>query len=358
MSPWAWSWSVSHFADRRLRGAVIGVGNVVIDGHLPGWAGVESATIVAATDADPARRARLGAALPEARWYPTVDALLDAERLDFVDICTPPASHAQLIETAFGRGLHVLCEKPLVCDPGDLVRLGRRARELGRILHTVHNWRYAPIVQAIEKVIREGAMGKLQRCRWETLRTRPAGVGSAQDSVWRIDPKIAGGGILIDHGWHALYVVAGWVDQIPARVSARLETRRHHQWPVEDTATVHLEFPSVEAEIFLTWAATRRANRIFLEGSAGSLQVDDGTLVLKPAGDARGGRRWEVDPPLSAGSYHRDWFAGVAQDFVCSCTTGTDDNFVEAGQCATLIALAQASSRRSGASLAVAGDPD
>jgi len=236
------------------------------------------------------------------------------------------------------------------------VRLRRRARELGRALYTVHNWRYAPIILEIEKLLREGAIGELNRCRWETLRTRPAGIAAAAESGWRVDPGIAGGGILIDHGWHALYVIGAWFDQAPTQVSARLETRRHHQWPVEDTATVQLGFPSAHAEIFLTWAGARRANRIFLQGTEGALRVDDGTLVLDRADDTRGGRRWQVSPPLSAGSYHPDWFAGVAQDFSTACAVGNTANLAEASQCATLIALAQASSRQSGAWLTVASD--
>lgn len=344
--------------DQVLRGALIGVGNVAIDGHVPGWAGVAGVAIVAATDADPVRRERFSAALPAARWYPSVEALLGAERLDFVDICTPPATHAPIIETALASGLHVLCEKPLVCDPGVLMRLGRRAQALGRTLYTVHNWRYAPIVVEIEKLLREGAIGTLRRCRWETLRTRPAGAGAVSGCDWRVDPSISGGGILIDHGWHALYLVGGWFDQAPTRVSARLETRRHHQWPVEDTATVVLESPLLHAEIFLTWAAARRANRIVLQGSEGTLRIDDGTLVLEREDDAGRERRREISPPLSAGSYHPDWFAGVGQDFVNACAAGDDANLAEAGRCATLIASAQASSKRSGEWLAVAGDPE
>jgi predicted dehydrogenase len=129
-----------------LRGAVIGLGNVAIHGHLPGWLGRPDVRIVAAADARPAQRALCEARLPGARWYDSPEDLLAGEPLDFVDICTPPSSHAELTLRALDRSLHVLCEKPLVSSPGDLRRVTEAAASAGRVLHTVHNWHHAPIL--------------------------------------------------------------------------------------------------------------------------------------------------------------------------------------------------------------------
>ncbi|HEX9747566.1 MAG TPA: Gfo/Idh/MocA family oxidoreductase, partial [Methylomirabilota bacterium] len=93
---------------RRLRGAVIGLGNVAVHGHLPGWRQRADAVIVAATDLHPARQAECRTALPGARWHDSVESLLAGEDLDFVDVCTPPSSHPALIEAALAHGLHVL----------------------------------------------------------------------------------------------------------------------------------------------------------------------------------------------------------------------------------------------------------
>src|SRR5258708_1497239 len=99
---------------RVLRGAFIGFGNVAVRGHLPGWRSRNDVTIVAAPDVVAARREAFFAACPDGRWYDTLGDLLASETLDFVDICTPPGSHAALIEQVLDARLHVLCEKPLV----------------------------------------------------------------------------------------------------------------------------------------------------------------------------------------------------------------------------------------------------
>ena len=104
----------------------------------------------------------------------TSTILLAGETLDFVDICTPPGSHATLIKQALDAGLHVLCEKPLVTRVEDALIVAAAAARAGRIVHTVHNWLEAPICLKISALIGEGAIGAVRSIRWRTLRTQPA----------------------------------------------------------------------------------------------------------------------------------------------------------------------------------------
>src|SRR5918992_3035960 len=151
-----------------LRGAIIGLGNVALEGHLPGWIARDGIEIVAVTDVEGARRAEAAGRVPGARWFDSADALMAASGLDFVDICTPPSSHAPLIERALSRGLHVLCEKPLVRSPDELDAVRRLAAARRRIVHTVHNWHHAPIVRRTAELVREGAVGRVTRVTWHT----------------------------------------------------------------------------------------------------------------------------------------------------------------------------------------------
>jgi predicted dehydrogenase len=102
-----------------LRGPIIGYGNVAKTGHMPFWRACPDAEIVAVVDNDPARRALFVANDPRRRSYTVLADLLAAERLDFVDICTSPSSHAALIEQALTAKLHVLCEKLLTIAADD-----------------------------------------------------------------------------------------------------------------------------------------------------------------------------------------------------------------------------------------------
>jgi predicted dehydrogenase len=334
---------------RKLRGAFIGFGNVAANGHLPGWLDRADVEITAASDATASRREVFLVACPGGRWFDSAETLLAAGGLDFVDICTPPGSHAALISQALGAGLHVLCEKPVVTQAQDALALA--AARGGRVLHTVHNWLEAPICRRISALIGEGAIGQVHRVEWQTLRTQPAVTVAVKGAEnWRVDPAMAGGGILFDHGWHALYCVLRWAGSAPHHVAAKLETRRFHEWPLEDTATVDLEFVDGRGRIFLTWAAEERANRIEIEGVRGRLHVEGADVILR---NESGERRWACPPALSEGSHHPDWFAGVVEDFLAAVGKGGKGNLDEALLCARLIDLAQRSSVAGGARLAL-----
>ena len=341
---------------RRWRGAIVGFGNVAVHGHLPGWLDRADVEIVAATDVRPAQRAVCAERVPGARWHDDVDALLGEDALDFVDVCTPPSSHAAVVRAALARGLHVLCEKPLVRALEELAPIVELARSSGRVLYTVHNWHHAPIVQMADELVRGGAIGAPTRVAWHTLRTEPAVAGDGRGENWRLDPAVAGGGVLSDHGWHVCYVVQRWLSSWPETVSAALETRRHHASPVEDTATVSLAFAGATAEIFLTWAADARRNWARIEGDAGHIELHDDLLRLTTAG---GEREWSC-PPLSGGSHHPDWFGAVARDFLGEVAGGPrGSNLAEATLCASIEALSRESSRLGGATLSVpAASPD
>jgi len=333
-----------------LRGAFIGFGNVAAKGHLPGWQSCDDVRIVAATDALPTRRDAFIEACPDGRWYDSVEDLLSGETLDFVDICTPPSSHAALIKQALEADLHVLCEKPLVTRRADAQLVAAAAARAGRVVHAVHNWLKAPICLKISALIAEGAIGRTRSIRWRTLRTQPA-VAVAPDGGknWRVDPAIAGGGILLDHGWHALYCITHWVGA-PRGVAAMLEKRHFHEWPLEDTATVTLDLMSGTGEIYLTWAAEERANTIGIEGEHGQINIASDRVVLKTGS---GEQQWSCPPALSEGSHHQDWFVGVAEDFRIAAAAGGKGNLEEAVLCAQLIDLAQRSNAAGGVRLAI-----
>ena len=300
-----------------LRGAIVGAGHVAVHRHVPGWQARPDVAIVAAADPRPDARAELEASLPGLAWHDSVESLLEDAPLDFIDVCSPPAAHAAAIRAALERGLHGLCEKPLVLDSEELAALTDLAVRRGRALAAVHNWRFAPPVALATELVRAGAVGRVRRCRWEVLRERPS-VAAVKPGLpnWRLDPKLSGGGILVDHGWHAIYVLASWMPMPgpPERVSARLETRRHRESPVEDTAEVEIAMGGAQATIFLTWAADERSNTVEIEGERGTIRIEGRTLSLEDGYGRRSER--ELARPLSDGSHHPDWFAGAAAEFL------------------------------------------
>ncbi len=217
----------------------------------------------------------------------------------------------------------------------------------------MHNWLEAPICRKISSLIDEGAIGAVRSVRWRTLRTQPAIAVSADGITnWRVDPAMAGGGILFDHGWHAIYCVMRWAG-VPMRVAARLETRRFHEHPLEDTASVDLD-TAVGVEQHFFDLGGRRTHRTRSRSTAirDEIRVVGDVVALKSNAQEQ---RWTCPPSLSEGSHHPDWFGGVAADFVAAATRRAKGNLDQAILCAQMIDAAQRSSVTGGVRIGLTG---
>ena len=312
------------------------------NGHLPVWRQRRDFRVVAVADSDAERRALAEQALPGIRAYADYDELLCNERLDFVDIATPPALHAPAILAAARAGVHVLCEKPVTASLQEYGAVRTAVRQAGVVLHTVHNWKYSEAFRTVRKLLAEGSIGTLTAMSFDTARN---GCASSTSDNWRVRASVAGGGILVDHGWHAFYLMLALANEQPRRIRAALDRRRYLDAEVEDTALCAIDFSSLVAEIRLTWAAAERRTRWRLVGDDGELLIDDDHVVVQ------GKTARHLQPlatALSAGSHHPEWFAGVVDAFRHELdepgARGT--NQAEAEWCLLMLDLAYASDAR------------
>src|SRR5262249_43041391 len=149
-------------------------------GHLPAYLRPEEGRadfgIDAVADVCEARRELARRLLPEARIYEDARSLLDAEadRLDFVDIATPPCDHAAIAHAALGRGLHVLCEKPLATSAYDAQSMLDHAQQAKRVIYPGHNYKHAPVVRKVREVLDSGRLGSVHLVTLDTFRTTHA----------------------------------------------------------------------------------------------------------------------------------------------------------------------------------------
>src|SRR3954465_13627315 len=95
-----------------LQGALIGCG-FVSQHHIEAWTKIPEARLVALCDLDSEKVARAAERIPGLRIYTDPAALFENEEtLDFVEICTRPDSHREIVELAARHRVDVLCQKP------------------------------------------------------------------------------------------------------------------------------------------------------------------------------------------------------------------------------------------------------
>lgn len=339
-----------------LKGAIIGFGNVAVNGHLPGWMQRKDISISAVMDSDPARKKECARLLPDVRFYHSVDEMLGLEKLDFIDISTPPSTHAPLIKKCLKKNLHVLCEKPLVLSSSDLKPIAQLAKEKNKVLFTVHNWRFAPMVKTLINLIRQRKIGELKKLTWQVIRTKPSvtvpvaaknQTNKNSTDNWRLNPRISGGGILIDHGWHAFYIIMELFGEFPTHAEGVFENRKYKDLEIEDTATVNILFPKGEAKALFTWDGKERSNRVEIIGSHGEIILENNYIVLT---NSTIKETTDFLHPLSHGSHHPEWFADTANEFLTEIrkTDRRRKNFFQAAACLATLESCKKSHQQGG----------
>jgi predicted dehydrogenase len=317
-----------------MTGAIVGFGEVAEKGHWPAYASSSDTRIGAVVDPDPVRRALAERIVPGVRTYASLDRVESS--LQFADICTPPSLHQQSVLDALARGWHVLCEKPFVLRSALVAPIRAEARARNLAVLPVHNWKYAPILRRATQLLNDGAIGALREVAITTIRSQAAATTGGTAYNWRHDPAVAGGGILMDHGWHAVYLALHWFGEAPGRVAADLRSSSGYE--VESDVDLRIQFPSGSARIVLTWNGNVRRNAITLRGQTGEIVVEDGTLTCASRG------RVERFEPLSAGSHHPEWFSAMLADVLASFAEPgrSGPALDEAEQCIGLIEQAYA----------------
>jgi scyllo-inositol 2-dehydrogenase (NADP+) len=137
------------------------------------------------------------------KCYADFDRLLADEPLDAIVVATPSRLHADMVEKALRRGLHVFCEKPFVLDGTDGDRLVALAQEGRRVTQVGYHYRFVGAFREAARLVRSGALGQVHHVRAEAF--GPV-VLRAKGSTWR-SAKSEGGGALYDYACHALDLV-------------------------------------------------------------------------------------------------------------------------------------------------------
>jgi predicted dehydrogenase len=193
-----------------LRVALAGLGTAGLRGHLPAISRLASEgtlRIVGAADPDPRRRAAYASDPIATELFESAEAMLESVSCDVLVIAADPSAHADLIALGLERGLHVLCEKPLVVSRAGYDRIAEaHARRLDLGLVAVHQYRYSPAWRAMSRWVRLAA--RLHLPFSLVVEVKREGVDPLAASPWRADVELSGG-MLADHGVH--YLALAWI---------------------------------------------------------------------------------------------------------------------------------------------------
>ena len=240
-------------AASKLRYGFIGAGGIA-GAHLRDLVRREDVELVAMADISEAAMLRHKEQFGIPTMYAEWPAMLAAENLDAISVCTPNKLHEQPVIDALNAGCHVLCEKPLAHSAEAGERMVAAAEASGRKLVIGFQYRYHARTQYLRQAFDAGQFGKVLYARIRAIRRR--GIPN-----WGVfgRKELQGGGPLIDIGVHVLemahyamgsprplsatadmFTYIG--DQPSNRVESAWKGWDHETYTVEDLAVGRIRF--------------------------------------------------------------------------------------------------------------------
>jgi len=205
-------------------------------------------------DTDPQRLEPLAAELPQAALTTS------AEAVEAVVIATPAASHFDMAQKALMAGKHVLVEKPLATDSLGAARLVLLAQARGLVLAAGHVYLYHPAVEALARLLAQGALGEVRYLSGLRASLGPRAREDV-DVVW-------------DYLIHDVYVLQYLLGRPPTAVRA---TGRAYLRPgLADVVFAELRYgPNMIAHCQASWYYPEKARRLVVVGSRRMAVLDE-----------------------------------------------------------------------------------
>jgi predicted dehydrogenase len=199
-------------------------------------------------------------------------------QVDAVIVATINCALAEVSAAAIRAGKHVIVEKPAGVSVRQIDELIALADQHNVRVRVGFNHRYHPSFIKAREIFESGVMGDLMFIRGRYGHGGRIGY----DKEWRADPKLSGGGELIDQGIH-LIDLAGWFLGGFTQVDGQATT---YFWnmPVDDNAflnlqtaegqTAWLHVSCTEWKNLFAFEIYGRYTKLHIEGLGGSYGVE------------------------------------------------------------------------------------
>jgi len=248
-----------------IRIAVVGLGKIARDQHLPAIAGNAAFSLAATVSPhDPGREG-------VAHFASLGDLLYGGPAIDAVALCTPPQVRYDLAALALKRGVHVFLEKPPGATLSEVVALRERADKVGVTLFAAWHSRFAAGVAPARAWLAERTIHKVSIVWREDVRVWHPG------QAWIWEP---GGLGVFDPGINALSILTHILPRPVFLEDAALSIPENRAAPIAAELRLR-DTAGADIHMDLDWRQTGPQSwNITVETDAGTLKLSSGGAVL------------------------------------------------------------------------------
>jgi len=235
---------------KKIKVALLGAG-FISDIHIESYHRfVPDAEVVAVYTRDAAKANAFAKKHNIAEAYHHMDALFANCECDVVDICLPNFLHHHATLKAAAAGKHIIIEKPLAVTLEEADEMILTCKHHHVKLMYAEELCFAPKYERVRQMVNQGAIGEVYMLKQSEKHSGP-------HSDWFYDINLAGGGVLMDMGCHAIEWFRWMNKNNPIKsVYATMSTVYHKQrTQAEDNSVTIIEFENgVTAVAENSWA--------------------------------------------------------------------------------------------------------
>src|SRR5688572_12915064 len=183
-------------------------------------------------------------------WYDDLDKIINESGCEVIDICLPNFLHSKATLKAAAAGKHIIIEKPLAMTLEEADEMIDACKKAGVKLMYAEELCFAPKYERVRHMVKEGAVGEIYMLKQAEKHSGP-------HSDWFYDIELAGGGVLMDMGCHAIAWFRWMLKNAKATsVYASMSTVLHQvRTKAEDNTVMIIEFENgVTAVAENSWA--------------------------------------------------------------------------------------------------------
>ncbi|AYM04988.1 L-arabinose 1-dehydrogenase [compost metagenome] len=251
--------------------AIVGVGKIVRDQHLPAIAGNPDFELICTAS-------RHGT-VDGVASYGTIEAMLEAvPAIDAVSLCMPPQYRYEAAYAALNAGKHVFLEKPPGATLSEVQDLVRLADSKGLSLFASWHSRYAPAVEAAKAFLASTKIDSVHVIWKEDVRHWHPN----QAWIWQ-----AGGLGVFDPGINALSIITHILPHALFLTKATLEFPENRDAPI--AADLHFsDVTQTPVHAEFDWRQTGKQSwDIVAETAAGRMVLSEGGAKLSINGEEK-----------------------------------------------------------------------
>jgi len=204
------------------------------------------------------------------RYFTSLDEMLNSEKFDVIDVCTPPQTHRPIAIKVMEKGVNVVLEKPMTMTAEDAQKIVDAKKKYGVQAGVIHNWLFENAIMNATSLVKNGYLGELRSVEIEAINTKNDFMASTPEHWCHKSP----GGRFGEMMAHPIYLIRHFLGGELTIENIQVSKIGSYPWMKWDELTGLFKVGNKIGRAYATFNAPRNSIYVSLYGEKAILKLD------------------------------------------------------------------------------------